>query len=274
MPTLRPETAGRTKRPSQDFHALPQRGTRALAGMPKRPRPNGHHPQGRAGPLPGAHRERRAGPDNLVRRPAGRGDLRTGWNAPGTRPARLNRAQRARGNQVPSPPAIRGELPIRRRDRRLRKRAGPTKVFLSATRATSRAHPNMRMLIHHFKAVGLPVTITQDRSCARLREETRLRIMANARRLIKLEFRQQERRPTLFLLQAGQRKIYADLDSTEVMRIWEVDCEPDLYSFPTEGGSGCRECVLDGVGRIFDQNAIPYRRHFEDHIGHDHGWEE
>ena len=63
MPTLRPETAGRTKRPSQDFHALPQRGTRALAGMPKRPRPNSHHPQGRADPLPGADRERRAGID-------------------------------------------------------------------------------------------------------------------------------------------------------------------------------------------------------------------
>lgn len=112
--------------------------------------------------------------------------------------------------------------------------------------------------------------ITHDRFGANLRAGTRFRIMTNARKLIRLGFWQQESRPTLFLFQAGIRKIYADLDSTDVMRIWEVDCEPAIYSFPAEGGTGCRECILEGLGRIFDQNAIPYRRHFEDHGGHDH----
>ena len=115
------------------------------------------------------------------------------------------------------------------------------------------------------------VTISKDRYGSWLRAETRLRIMANARKLINMGFQQQNSRPTLFLFQVGQRKIYADLDSTDVMRIWEVDCEPAIYSFPEEGGPGCRECILEGLGRIFDQNAIPYRRHCEDHISHDHG---
>ena len=112
--------------------------------------------------------------------------------------------------------------------------------------------------------------ITHDRYGARLRAETKLQIAVNARRLAKLGFQQQSSRPTLFLFGIGQRKVYADLDSTEVMRIWEVGCAPALYSFPAEGGPGCRECILEEVERIFDQNAIPYRRHFEDFIGHDH----
>ena len=116
--------------------------------------------------------------------------------------------------------------------------------------------------------------ITQDRYGSWLRAETKLQIMVNAKRLTKLGFQQQNSRPTLFSFQVGQRRIFADLDSTEVMRIWEVGCEPAIYSFPEEGGPGCRECILEGVGRIFDENAIPYRRHFEDYGYHDHGWEE
>ena len=68
MPTLRPETAGREKRPPvdssavlEDLHALPGRGPRALSPLLARPRPDGHNAQGRGGPLPGPHRERRAG---------------------------------------------------------------------------------------------------------------------------------------------------------------------------------------------------------------------
>ena len=115
-----------------------------------------------------------------------------------------------------------------------------------------------------------PITpMTHDRYDSPLKWHTRKKVMANARKLAWLGFQQQTKRPTLFLHQAGRWKIYADLDSTEVMRIWEVDCEPALYAFG-KGASGCRECLLEAVGEIFDQHKIPYRRYFEDPEVHDH----
>ena len=104
MPTLRPETAGRKKRPPEDLHALPGRGTRALSHLPPRPRPDGHHPQGRTGTLPGADREGRAGQDHLVRRHAGPGELRTGRATAPPKPTtkrRLNQQPRPRDPKTP-----------------------------------------------------------------------------------------------------------------------------------------------------------------------------
>ncbi len=111
--------------------------------------------------------------------------------------------------------------------------------------------------------------VTHDRYGSPLKTWTRNRIMANARKLAALGFRQQPKRPTLFLFQAEGRRIFADLDSTEVMRIWEVDCAPAIYSFPERNGPGCRECVLEFVElRLTKYGVIP-RRHFEDRIGHE-----
>ena len=45
-------------------------------------------------------------------------------------------------------------------------------------------------------------------------------------------FGQQPKRPTLFRVKVDGWTVYADLDSTEVMKIWEVDCAPGLYAFP------------------------------------------
>ena len=115
-----------------------------------------------------------------------------------------------------------------------------------------------------------PITsITRDRYGSPLKWHTRKQVMTNARKLVWLGFQQQKKRPTLFLHQTGRWKIYADLDSTEVMRIWEVDCEPALYAFGKDA-SGCRECLLEAVGEIFDQHKMPYRRYFEDPGVHDH----
>ncbi len=113
-------------------------------------------------------------------------------------------------------------------------------------------------------------SVTHDRYGSPLKAFTRNRIMGNARKLVALGFKQQPTRPTLFLLQDEGRKVYADLDSTEVMRIWEVDCVPAIYSFPLQGGRGCRECVLELVEDCLAEYGIHCRRHFEDRVGHEH----
>ena len=76
------------------------------------------------------------------------------------------------------------------------------------------------------------VPITQDRYDAHLRPDTRRRVNENARRLVMIGFGQQPKRPTLFRVKVDGWTVYADLDSTEVMKIWEVDCAPGLYAFP------------------------------------------
>ena len=107
-----------------------------------------------------------------------------------------------------------------------------------------------------------PARITHDRYGAPLKWQTRDAVMRNARLLMKLGFTQQSSRPTLFLLQEGRWKIYADLDSTEIMRIWEVDCAAALYAFPKE--QPFRGCLLAMIGRKLSEHGVEIRRHFED----------
>ena len=113
--------------------------------------------------------------------------------------------------------------------------------------------------------------ITQDRFGSFLRADTRRLVNNNARKLASAGFTQQPSRPTLFRADADEWKIYADLDSTEVMRIWEVDCLPGLYAFPEDTEPPrCKECVLDIVRGIMEQHDIEARRYFMDHGSHNH----
>ena len=113
--------------------------------------------------------------------------------------------------------------------------------------------------------------IIKDRYGSYLRADTRRRVNENARRLATVGFSQQKSRPTLFKLQVNHWAIYADLDSTEVMRIWEVDCAPGLYAFPEDTEPPrCRECVLDIVRRTLEYNRIEIRRYFMDSGTHNH----
>ena len=84
-------------------------------------------------------------------------------------------------------------------------------------------------------------------------------------------FGQQPKRPTLFRVKVDGWTVYADLDSTEVMKIWEVDCAPGLYAFPEHAKPPkCRECVLEMVNAILEENGIETRRYFMDHGMHNH----
>ena len=113
--------------------------------------------------------------------------------------------------------------------------------------------------------------ITKDRYDSFLRADTRSQVNKNARSLAELGFLQQKTRATLFKVQIPQWTIYADLDSTEVMRIWEVDCEPGLYAFPQElEPPKCRECLLEAVREILEQHDVTVRRYFMDHGSHNH----
>ena len=113
--------------------------------------------------------------------------------------------------------------------------------------------------------------IMKDRYGSFLRADTRGRVNRNARMLAVLGFRQQNSRPTLFKVQIDRWSIYADIDSTEVMRIWEVDCAAGLYAFPQDAEPPrCRECVLDIVRGIVEENGVEIRRYFMDYGEHNH----
>ena len=113
--------------------------------------------------------------------------------------------------------------------------------------------------------------INSDKFDARLRADTRRVVNGNARKLAWVGFQQQSRRPTLFKVPVDGWQIYADLDSTDVMRIWDVDCAPGLYAFPENAKPPkCRECVLEITGEILAENEIQLRRYFEDYRMHSH----
>ena len=113
------------------------------------------------------------------------------------------------------------------------------------------------------------VAITHDKFGSPLRRDTRERLTTYAYKLVWLGFSQAKKRPTLFQFRAGRWTVCADLDSTSVMKIWDVGCVPAVYAFgsPKEG---CRECLLEAVQWCLDQHSVPYRRYFEDMDGHNH----
>ena len=117
------------------------------------------------------------------------------------------------------------------------------------------------------------VPITRDKYDARLRWDTRRQVNENAQRLARIGFRQQPSRPTLFRIKIEEWTIYGDLDSTDVVRIWEADCSPGLYAFPEHPKPPkCRECVLEIVRTILEENGIEARRYFLDSEAHNHRW--
>ena len=115
--------------------------------------------------------------------------------------------------------------------------------------------------------------ITHDKYGAPLRADTRRMVMMYARKLVKLGFQQEMRpsrcSPTLFVYKAENWNIYADLDSTKVVRIWEVNCKPAIYALG-RNAKGCRECLLVEVSDILAANQVPCRRNSEDTDGHRH----
>ena len=105
--------------------------------------------------------------------------------------------------------------------------------------------------------------ITQDKSGTWLRRDTRDTLNQRAHQVARLGFHQSSKRATLFGAQAGPWKLYVDFDSTDVMRIWEVDCEPAVYAFPKTNPQE-RELLLASLSEKLEQAGIPNRRYFPD----------
>ncbi len=74
--------------------------------------------------------------------------------------------------------------------------------------------------------------IRQDKFGSWLRRDTKETLNRRAKRVAQLGFSQSSNRATLFTVRISPWRIYVDFDSTDVRRIWEVDCEPTIYAFP------------------------------------------
>lgn len=119
--------------------------------------------------------------------------------------------------------------------------------------------------------------ITQDQYGAQLFPRIRHVVNAHARALRDFGFVQQNSRPTLFLHETDHWKVYADLDSTRVMRIWEVGGEAAVYAFVKDGRAeedcrpDCKYCVEKTTRERLRAAGVPIRRYVPDTGHHWHG---
>ena len=106
--------------------------------------------------------------------------------------------------------------------------------------------------------------IRQDRHGRWLRRDTRNKVNDMALRVAKLGYTQADSRPTLFKLNFHGFTAYIDFDSTEVINLWDVDCQPAVYAFhrnPQEDP----EPLAALIRRHLNENGIETRIYFEDH---------
>lgn len=115
--------------------------------------------------------------------------------------------------------------------------------------------PNPRVQIREIK---------QDRHGRRLRRDTKERVNRLALQLAKLGYRQADSRPTLFRLHFRGFTAYVDFDSTEVIDMWDVDCQPGVYAFHRNEWED-PEPLAALVRRHLIDNGIEPRIYFEDH---------
>ncbi len=116
--------------------------------------------------------------------------------------------------------------------------------------------------------------ITHDKYGSQLFPKIQSLVNRHACMLADFGFVQQSKRPTLFMYESIHWRVYVDLDSTDVMKIWEVDCVPGLYAYPKNEEKkchpDCRECVLERTCEKLSDACIQTRRYFNDHGFHWH----
>ena len=106
--------------------------------------------------------------------------------------------------------------------------------------------------------------IRQDRHGRWLRRDTRERVNRLALQVARLGYRQADSRPTLFRLHFRGFNAYVDFDSTEVIDMWDVDCQPGVYAFHRNEWED-PEPLAALVRRHLIDNGIEPRIYFEDH---------
>lgn len=106
---------------------------------------------------------------------------------------------------------------------------------------------------------------------------TRDKINKCARQLNQCGFTQQQSRPTLFMYQSADWKVYADLDSTTVVPIWEFNgALPALYAYPIQQAEkkkqqqdnhpDCKACVLEAIEEKLKQSGIKTGRYLFNNV--------
>ena len=130
---------------------------------------------------------------------------------------------------------------------------------------------------HSMKDTPHLANITADQYGRILSQKLKNIVNRCAYLLFKCGFSQQSSRPTLFMYETSFWKIYADLDSTKSMPIWESEGIPALYAYKNnktiskqECRPDCRECVLETVSNWLSQMGIETRRHFHNMCHHWH----
>ena len=122
-----------------------------------------------------------------------------------------------------------------------------------------------------------PRLITHDKFGARLIPKTGSTLNGYAYILRGFGFEQQNSRPTLFLYETKHWRVYADLDSTKIMRIWEVNCEAGVYARAKHNldekdcHPDCQDCVEKTARERIRDAGVPTRRYFLNQTYHWHG---
>ena len=107
--------------------------------------------------------------------------------------------------------------------------------------------------------------ITHDQFGKPLFPKIKDRLNTYARMLHEVGFAQSSQRTTLFIYDNPYWDLYADLDSTGLVPIWEDDCEVALYASPKKGKKerychpDCCECVLDVIQKVLSKKDVTTR---------------
>ena len=146
----------------------------------------------------------------------------------------------------------------------LRNRAGKGLAITHTRAHETEAHPFRELVNALVPTPSAQIRpIAQDKFGSWLRRDTREILNRRARQVAQLGFYQTDKRATLFTARTGSWQTYVDFDSTDVMRIWEVDCEPAIYAFP-ENPLEHRELLLAALSDKLTQAGVPHRRFFLD----------
>lgn len=104
--------------------------------------------------------------------------------------------------------------------------------------------------------------ITNDKYGNEIWGITKIAVNLSANRLAQLGLRQDSKRPTLFYLRGAGVTAYADLDSTDVIPIWESGGAAALWTRPFN--HPYRDLYLCAFGTWLEKGGITVRRHFMD----------
>lgn len=117
---------------------------------------------------------------------------------------------------------------------------------------------------------GLPRPVTRDRFDRPLYRSVRSEANEQALLIMRCGFEQQPSRPTLFKYETRFWRVYADIDSTKDMSMWETGAAAAVYTVTKtrvderDRTPDCERCVVDKAMRVLEDHGVHTRRYFQD----------